>query len=240
MTVRRLSSARASVTSSSKARNITGAGVAQRDPLIGDQPHRLGHVELLLRHHRAAAGVQAPDDRHRPDVEHRHVDQSPVGAARAHFDVHGERHPPLLTLPEDAALRRPGGAAGEQQAGDVVGARGERELPAVAACDELLEVDGRGATAGATRPADGHQHRCDRQSRREFCYHRSELVGAEHDRRAHPLQHVKHFTGREPEVDGRHDDAADVRCRHHLTELDAVAAEHRDAVLAPHTGGCHR
>ena len=208
----------------------------QRDPLLGDQPHRVGRVELLLQHHGSATGMESADDRECTDVEHRHVDQSAIDAAATHLVVHRQHDPAHLPLSKDAALGCAGGAAGEQQVSDVLGSGHELEFAAAAAFDKSLVAGNprRGLTA------DGHQRWPRRHARYEVGDHRHELLSAEHDRRGDAAQRIVHLGWREPEVDGGHDDSAELGGRVQLAELDAVAAQHRDAVLAFHPGRGHR
>ena len=127
----------------------------------GDRVKRGGRVELPLQHRGSAAEVRAEADEHRADVEQRHHQQHPAVAAHAHLNVHRLGGAACLPLAEDAAFRAASRPAGVHEQCDVLRPGGEREQAAVAACGELLEVDSSGATAGATRAADGHQHRCD-------------------------------------------------------------------------------
>ncbi len=141
MTVRRLSSARASVTSSSSARNITGArctrvirssGISRTASAASNcccsttVPPRACIPPMIAIAPTWNIGMLISPRSALPD----RISAFMVNATRR-----------SSALPEDAAFRGAGGAAGEQQAGDVVGPRRERVLPAVAACDELLEVD---------------------------------------------------------------------------------------------------
>lgn len=158
----------------------------QRDPLDGDQVHRVGGVELLLEHHSSTSRMPAADDRERADVEHGH-DAPAIVTTATYFAVHRERDPAQFALPHDAALRGAGGTAGEQQTGDVVGLRGELEFATGATVQELL------VARPATGLTDDHQHRRRRQCRSEVGDHRRELFGDEHDRRCHAAQYVSHL-----------------------------------------------